>query len=76
MMRHRKFLREVPWSASGLPVPQTACCCLWLYRRNLLLRGRVPVTLLLVMGKEHRIGDRSTCLPTANSALGYQIKSP
>ena len=76
MMRHRKFLREVPWSASGLLVPQTACCCLWLYRRNLLLRGRVTVTLRLDIGMDHRIGDRSTCLPTANSALGCEIKSP
>lgn len=76
MMRHRRFLREVPWSASGLPVPQTRCCYLWPYRRNLLLRGWVPVTLLLDIGVDYRIGDRSTCLPTANSALGYQIKSP
>lgn len=76
MMRHRQFLREVPCSASGLPVPQTACCCLWLHRRNLLLRGRVPVTLLLDIGVDHRIGDRSSCLPAANSALGCQIKSP
>ena len=76
MMRHRQFLREVPWSASGLPVPQTLCCCLWPYRRNLLLRGRVPVTLLLDIGVDHRIGNRSICLPTANSALGGQIKSP
>jgi len=76
MMRHRKFLREVPWSASGLPVPQTLYCCLWLYRRNLLLRGRVPVTLLLNISVDHRIGDRSTCLSTANSSLGCQIKTP
>ena len=76
MMRHRNSLRGAPWSASGLPVPQTACCCLWLYRRHLLLRGRVTVTLRLDIGMDHRIGDRSTCLPTANSALGCEIKSP
>jgi hypothetical protein len=76
MMRHWKFLREVPNSASGLPVPQTACCCLWQYRWNWLLRGWVLVTLLPGMGVCHRIGDRSISLPTANSGLGGQIKSP
>jgi hypothetical protein len=71
-----KFLREVLRSASGLPVLQTVCRCLWPYRRNLLLRERGPVTLLLDLGVDHLNGDRSTSLPTASSALGCQIKSP
>jgi len=62
--------------ASGFPEPMAGCCCALSYRRNLLSRVLIIVTLFPEIGPDHRIGDGSTPLPSADSARGMKVKSP
>ena len=67
MIPNRVFLREVPASASGSPVPRAAYCCLLPDRRNSLPLAPVRVALFPDIDVDQRVADGLTVESTSIS---------
>lgn len=70
------FLREVPASASGFPVPRADCCCSTLYRQNSLPLVPVRSVLFPDIDVNHRTADGLTVKSSAISGAAAKVKSP
>ncbi len=70
------FLREVPVSASGFPVPRTDCCCSTPYHRDLFPLAPVRGALFPDIDVNHRTADGLTVQSFAISGAAVEVKPP
>lgn len=76
MIPNRVFLREVPASASGSPVPRAAYCCLMPDRQNSLPLAPVRVALFPNIDVDQRVDDGLTIESADTSDTTAEVKSP
>jgi len=70
------FLREVPVSASGVPVPRADCCCSTPYHQNSLPLELVRLVLFPKIDVDQRTADSLTVQSSAISGAAAEVKSP
>ena len=70
------FLRDVPASASGFPVPRAACCCLTLYHQTSLPLTPVRGASFPDIDVDQRVADGLTVQSSAISGAAAEAKSP
>ena len=70
------FLRDMPASASGFPVPRAAYCCLMPDRQNSLPLAPVRVALFPNIDVDQRVDDGLTIESADTSDTTAEVKSP
>ena len=70
------FLREVPVSASGVPVPRTDCCCSTPYHQNSPPLVPVRAVPFPDIDVNHRTADGLSVQSSAISGAAAEVKSP
>ncbi len=70
------FLREVPTSASGVPVPRATCCCPTPSHQNALSLEPVRVALFPDIGVDQRTANGLMVQSSAISGAKAEVKSP
>jgi hypothetical protein len=70
------FLRDVPVSASGFPVPRAARCCLTLYHQTSLPLATVRGASFTDIDVDQRPADRLTVQSSAISGAAAEVKYP
>ncbi len=76
MIPNRLFLREVPASASGFPVPRADCCCSTPYHQNSLSLEPVRVAAFPDIRVVQRTTDGLMVQSSAISGAVAEVKSP
>ena len=70
------FLRDVPASVYGFPVPSVGCCCSAPYHQNSLPLGPVRGALFPNIDVNHRTADGLRIQSSAISGAAAEVKSP
>ena len=76
MISIRVFLREVPVSATGFPVPRADCCCSTPHHQILLPLEPVRTVLFPDIDVNHCTADGLTVQSSAISGAAAEVKSP
>jgi len=76
MIPNRVFLRDVPASVSGFPVPRVGCCCSAPYHQNSLSLEPVRVAAFPDIGVVQRTADGLTVQSSAILGAVAKVKSP
>ena len=70
------FLRDVPASVSGFPVPRVGCCCSAPYHQNSLSPEPVRMAAFPDIDVDQRAADGLMVQSSAISGAAAEVKSP